>query len=81
VLLIVEVSDSSLDYDRSVKGRVYAKAGIVEYWIADITHDYLLVHSDPREGAYGSVRQFNRGESLSPQLLSGCSLRVSDLLP
>jgi Uma2 family endonuclease len=37
ILLIVEVADSSSDYDREVKSRVYAKAGIGEYWLADLT--------------------------------------------
>jgi Uma2 family endonuclease len=44
VLLLLEVSDTSLWYDRSVKLRLYARAGIREYWIVDVIGDVVEVH-------------------------------------
>ena len=80
ILLIVEVADSSLEYDRKVKARLYAATGIREYWIADLTHDFLLAHSDLRNGVYQIVRQLSRGETISPQLLPDCRVSVDSLL-
>ena len=48
ILLIVEVAQSSLDYDRIIKARVYAETGIPEYWVADLNHDCLFIYRDFR---------------------------------
>ncbi len=55
VLLVIEVSDSTLRFDREAKASLYAHAGIREYWIADLVHGNLLVLSDPRGRAYAHV--------------------------
>src|SRR5205823_1229767 len=52
VLLVIEVSDTTLKYDRSVKVALYAQAGIPEYWIANLRTNVIEVYTDPSEGAY-----------------------------
>jgi Uma2 family endonuclease len=81
ILLIVEVSDSSLKFDSGTKARLYAETGVVEYWIIDIPNDCLFVYSDNQEGSYRAVRQCRRGDSISPQLLPDCVIAVDALLP
>jgi len=81
LFLIIEIADSSLDYDRTVKVSLYAETGVPEYWVADITNDCVWAYSDIQERHYQTVRQFRRGESIVPQLLPGCSIRVDILLP
>lgn len=57
VLLVVEVSDSSLRYDRKVKARLYAKAGIPEYWVVDVERQVVIVHLGPGRRGYASVTE------------------------
>ena len=67
----MEISDASLDFDKNVKTPLFAAAGIPEYWIADLSHNCVLVHSGLDSGTYRSIRQFLRGDTLTPQLLPG----------
>lgn len=52
ILLIVEVGDSTLRFDRDVKIPLYARHGIPEAWIVDLQHDELRVYRSPRDGVY-----------------------------
>ena len=61
---IIEVADSSLDYDRDIKRPMYAEAGITEYWIVNLVDDCLEVYRGPRpDGTYQDERILRRGES------------------
>ncbi len=55
VILLVELSDSSLRYDRQIKGPLYASHGIPEYWLVDLAAHELQIHRQPRNGAYVDV--------------------------
>ena len=66
VLLLFEVSDSSLAKDRLEKSRLYAEAGIVEYWIVNLVDGRLEIYRDPCDGIYQSCQTRNRGERISP---------------
>lgn len=66
VLLLIEVSHSSLKSDQQDKEELYAKAGISEYWIVDIEHELIHVHRDPQAGRYCSVTEVKPDESISP---------------
>jgi Uma2 family endonuclease len=79
--LVVEVSDSSLEYDRTRKSRVYAGAGIAEYWIVNIVEGVLEVHRDPGASGYRSASKLRAGETLSPLAATGALVAVADLLP
>ncbi|HXP84642.1 MAG TPA: Uma2 family endonuclease [Bryobacteraceae bacterium] len=64
--LAVEVSDSTVNFDRSTKAALYARAGIAEYWVADIPRRRLIVHRDPQGGQYRTITAYNEGESVNP---------------
>jgi Uma2 family endonuclease len=81
MFLILEVADSSLAYDRGLKAKLYAETGIPEYWVADLKNDRLYAYSDSDGKAYRLVREFQRGDTIAPQLLPDCLLKLDDLLP
>lgn len=68
VLLLIEVADSSLRFDRAVKLPLYARAGIAEVWIIDLRRRVLLAHREPADGAFGRVSTHARDELVSPAL-------------
>lgn len=81
ILLIAEVSDSSLDEDRTVKKALYAEAGIVEYWIVNLVDDCLEIHRDPRpDGTYRDVRILRRGNMAEIAGLPGVVVAVAEIL-
>lgn len=80
VLLLVEVAESSLAYDRDTKGPLYAKARIQEYWIVDLVHGEIIVHRDPGRGRYRSVQVLRHGDVITPLAFPEVSLSVTDLL-
>jgi Uma2 family endonuclease len=80
VLLVVEIADSSLGYDRGVKAKLYAEWGLVDYWLADLKANTLWVYSSPEGGAYQAVEQHRRGESIAPRLLPSCVVAVDAFL-
>lgn len=79
VLLLIEVSYSSLKSDQQDKESLYARAGIVEYWIVDIVNQKIHVHRDPRDGVYGSVTVFELGQTLAPLVQTDAKLILHDL--
>ncbi len=80
ILLIIEIADSSIEYDRDVKTRVYAESGIPEYWLADLNANLVSRYSAPERGAFRSLEQLHRGQSIAPQLLPACVLAVDVFL-
>lgn len=80
VLLAIEVSDSSLVYDRDVKVPLYAESGIPEAWIADLNGDVVLVFRQPSPDGYKEERAFHRGETISPLAFPDLSLAVDAIL-
>ena len=66
VLLVVEVSDTTLQYDLSVRAPLYSRAGIVEYWVLDMPNRRLIVHREPTPGGYQSVIAYSESESVAP---------------
>jgi Uma2 family endonuclease len=81
ILLIIEMADSSLRFDRKVKARLYAEMGVPEYWVADLNAGCLFSHSDRHEKAYRLVRQFRKDESVAPELLPDSGIPVANFLP
>jgi Uma2 family endonuclease len=65
ILLIIEVADSSLDYDRDVKAPLYAAAGIPEMWLFDVNKRAIAVYSQPSALGYKQINLYNEGDSLS----------------
>ena len=81
VLLLVEVADSSLDFDRRTKMPLYADAGIREVWLVDLEHDRIEAHNGPAPGGYRSTRRCAPGESLAPSALPDVTVEVAEIIP
>jgi Uma2 family endonuclease len=81
LLLVVEVADTSLAYDRQTKLPRYAATGVREAWLLDLEADALEVHREPRPDGYALIRRYRRGERASPEALPDVALAVEDLLP
>ena len=64
--LVVEVSDSSLRFDLTVKASLYARAAIIEYWVVDVSGHRLIVHRDPSPAGYRSVVAYSDLEKVAP---------------
>jgi len=80
VLLVIEVADTSLAYDRDVKLPLYAEAGIQEAWLVALPEDRLDVCREPAGGHYTSVRSLARGETITPLQFPGVTLKVDEIL-
>ena len=80
VLLLIEVADTSLLLDRRVKMPLYARAGIREAWLCDLTTGRVDVHRDVTAGRYASVRTFTAAQRLSAQTFPDVTLTVAELL-
>jgi Uma2 family endonuclease len=80
IILIAEVADSSLRTDLIVKARLYARAGIPEYWALDLQLRRLHVHRDPANGKYGFVSILAESEAVTHPRQADAGLSVSFLL-
>jgi len=76
VLLVVEVAKSSLDYDRSVKAPLYARAG--ELWIVDLVNRRVAVHREPGPDGYGRIDAHATG-LVAPAALPAATVDVAAL--
>ena len=86
--LVVEVADSSLRLDRRLKGGLYARAGLCDYWIVNLVEGVLEVHRQPRPApdaeygwVYGSVEVLRPPATVTPVAAPGAAIAVADLLP
>ena len=80
ILLVIEVAETSVEYDREVKIPLYARAGIPEAWLVDLPGERILVCAEPTPDGYRRVRSVGRGEALAPAGLPGVELSVDDVL-
>jgi Uma2 family endonuclease len=80
VLLVVEISDSTLAFDRGLKRTVYAKHGIAEYWVVDVPLERLHRYLGPtRDGWYAQTKTFAAGDVVAPQGLPAVQVAVGSL--
>lgn len=80
VLLIIEVADTTLEYDRRIKLPIYARAGIPEVIIFNLRDEQLEHHTQPVGGTYQVARVFKRGELFTTSNIPGVTLDVAVLL-
>jgi len=80
IFLLIEVADSSLEYDRDVKIPLYASSGISEVWLVDIYEQVIIVYRYPSENGYSDIQTLSRGEKLSIQAFPEINLVVNDIL-
>lgn len=87
-VLIVEVADTTVWFDRRRKGSLYARADVPEYWIVDVNRRALQVNRDPADEpgarycrAYRTVTRLRAGDAVVPLGAPGTEIGVADLLP
>lgn len=80
ILLIVEVADSSLQYEREEKLPLYAEAGIPEVWLVNLAGEVIESYREPRGGRYQAARVISRGQDVVPLAFPDLSLQVDDIL-
>jgi Uma2 family endonuclease len=68
-LLIIELAESSLKKDLGLKAKLYARAGIADYWVVDLTERTIVVHRDPKAGRYTHVQRFDRSADVQALLV------------
>jgi Uma2 family endonuclease len=79
VLLLIEVSDTSLEYDRELNLPLYARAGIPEVWIVDLQRREISLYTQLEGGVYREIGQVHPGDSITPQTLPMLTVRVEDI--
>jgi len=79
VLLLIEVAESSLAYDTGEKARLYAEAGIADYWVIDLAEDCVEVFRDPQPTGYRSRQTYRGDEEVRPLAFPDVSLQPSAL--
>jgi Uma2 family endonuclease len=79
--LVMEVADTTLRMDQSTKAKLYARAGIPEYWLLDLNGRRLLVFRDPEGGEYKTRIEFDEHQSVCPLARPSHAVAVASLLP
>lgn len=79
VLLLIEVADTTLAFDRDVKLPVYARGGVGEVWLVNLQEGLVEVHRDPVQGSYRWTRRAFPGEDLEPEGVAGVRVAVGEV--
>lgn len=80
VLLVIEVADTTIEYDRQIKIPLYARAGIAEVWIVNLVDEQIEVYAEHVNDAYQSKREFKRGETINSPSALNLTLGVDEIL-
>jgi len=80
VLLIVEVSDTTLAHDQRRKVPLHARECVPETWVVDLSHERLWVYRDPTPEGYRTTLALQRGDDVSPTAFPDLGLAVDDIL-
>ena len=81
VLLLVEVSDSTLRYDRDVKMSLYAAAGVPEAWLVNLREDWIESNTQPSADGYRVTRRYELGDTIAPQAFPDLAIPVERIIP
>ena len=81
ILLVIEVADTSVGYDRNEKLPRYARAGIPEVWLTILPDRVIEAHTEPADGRYAVRRIFAPGDTISPACFPDIALSVDEILP
>ena len=79
-VLVVEVSNTTADYDLGEKALLYAQSGIFDYWVVLVNESTIVRHREPSPEGYGEVTRLSGGDTLSPLALPGVAWTVDALL-
>ncbi|MBV8883304.1 MAG: Uma2 family endonuclease [Chroococcidiopsidaceae cyanobacterium CP_BM_RX_35] len=79
IYLLIEVSHSTLNYDRHHKAKIYAKANIPEYWVVDVNQQQILVFREPQEGSYQVEQVLGVNDAIIPLAFPDVRVELSNL--
>jgi Uma2 family endonuclease len=79
-VLVIEIADTTLDFDRTRKQALYAQARIPEYWIVNLVDGVLEVYRDPHESKYGTVQRLGPDDAIAAEAAATAHVQVRDLL-
>ena len=80
VLLVIEVSDSTLEYDRNIKKTLYAEAGIAEFWLVNLKENTVERYSSPKNGSYRLTEILESGETIKAGTIENLQLKIDEIL-
>ena len=82
ILLLIEVADTSLEYDQGEKLAMYARSNIQEVWVVDLLNGVVTGYCSPRpaRGDYQIILRRTRAQALAPRFAPGCEFRVEEIL-
>lgn len=80
VLLVIEVAETSADYDRQVKMPLYARAGVPEVWLVDLEGQAVEVYRKPAGGTYEDMRRLQAPHRLSVEALPRAEVAIEEIL-
>lgn len=80
ILLLVEVADTTVTFDRGRKASYYAQSAVRECWVVDIAGDQVLRMRSPASGGYRDIRNLRRGSRLSVEVLPDVVFEVGEIL-
>ncbi len=80
VLLVIEVSDSTVEYDRAIKKGLYASAEIAEFWLVNLKENTIECYSQPKNGSYRLAQILEKGEAVKSPTIENLTLRVEEIL-
>jgi Uma2 family endonuclease len=81
IILVIEVADSTIKFDRETKAPLYAAAGISEYWIVNLIDDRLEIYRQPQGSIYASIEIITPPRSIGLPQFPEISLNISDFFP
>jgi len=79
VLLLIEVSDSSLTFDQGVKMNLYARYGVAEYWVVDVEGKRVVTYLEPTTKAYVRTLEFTAADAVTPQAFPDIKIAVGEI--
>ena len=79
-MLLVEVADTTLTYDRDVKLQLYARHGIAEVWLVDLNGHLIMVCREPGPSGYRDVSEARGADRISPLAFPDLALTVDEIV-
>ena len=79
ILLVIEVADTTLAYERDAKMPIYARHGIIETWLVDIQAQTVSIYQEPSTNGYRRLLTPTRNETITPSLLPSVYVELADV--
>ena len=80
VLLLIEVSDSTVEFDREIKKTLYAKAEVAEFWLVNLKENTVECYSSPKNGNYRLAKILEKGKTIKSETIEKLTLQVEEIL-